>query len=142
MTREEMYTELNTLKYRIAELEAQMNEPEWVPFVGEIVEVSDNDLDEKWTARRFASYSGNAEYRYRSDNGEYWKHCRPLSDPNVIQLRPHRPGDPMPCDDNTRVIYRLRNGDYTTEWAFNLDWGVQDYPATEIDAWAPVRCKR
>ena len=34
MNHEEMQTELDTLKARIAELEAQMNEPEWVPFPG------------------------------------------------------------------------------------------------------------
>lgn len=136
MNTKELQNELTQLKGRIAEIEKQIKESGWVPYPGEIVEVS--DYGEEWVVRRIASCDAEEEFPYRCEDGSVWKCVQQLSDPNIIQLRPHTPGDPQPCDDNTRVIYRLRNGDCTTEWAFTLDWGIQDFPATEIDAWAPV----
>ena len=133
MNREEMYTELNTLKYRIAELEAQLAEPEWVPFPGEIVEVSEGGT--QWAVRKFQHMTG---VRYGTYGGALWNLARPLSDPNIIQLRPHTPGDPMPCDSDQQVIVNRKSGIEIGVSRF-FDWGTWcDDPKYRIVAWAPL----
>jgi hypothetical protein len=134
MNRKELQTELAALKARISEIEAQMAEPEWVPFPGEIVEGRDSDGDE-WVVGRFVEC--NPENAFPWDCGvESWVNIRPLSDPNVIQLRRHTPGDPMPCDGNTRVLYRLRDGMLRMMGhAEDIDWSANGYGVT---AWAPI----
>ena len=128
MNHEEMQTELDTLKRRIAEIEAQMNEPEWVPFPGEIVEVS--DAGKEWVVRKFYKYKTGEEFPYVSDFAK-WGHARPLSDPNVIQFRPHTPGDPMPCSRAARVVVRLLSGEISSSEAGTWVW-------EGITAWAPL----
>ena len=130
MNRKEMQTELDTLKRRIAELEAQLAEPEWVPFPGEIVEVS--DVGTSWHVARFRSHEDGREFPFRSSpNGVSWKYARPLSDPNVIQLRPHTPGDPMPCDGKSMVVVRIPDGRIASGKAYSWAWDG-------IVAWAPL----
>ena len=132
MNREEMQTELDTLKRRIAELEAQMNEPEWHPFAGEIVEVSDFGHD--WIVRQITAYNPGDDFPYKTGKGTDWKYARPLSDPNIIQLRPHTPGDPMPCDGHVRVIAHYGDLDvdnYVIGQACSRNW-------KDVTAWAPL----
>ena len=134
MNREEMYTELNTLKYRIAELEAQMNEPEWVPFPGELIEVRNvGGPEDGWKIRRFVSKGGSvAPFVCEGEGNNYrWMNARPLSDPNIIQLRPHTPGDPMPCDGKSMVVVRIPDGRISSGKAYSWAWDG-------IVAWAPL----
>ena len=129
MNREEMQTELDALKRRIAEIEAQMAEPDWVPFPGEIVEGRDRDGDE-WVVSRFVERV--PERCHQWDCGvDMWIHVRPLQDPNVIQLRPHTPGDPMPCDGKSMVVVRIPDGRISSGKAYSWAWDG-------IVAWAPL----
>ena len=110
-----------------AELEALKAQPEWVPFPGEIVEVSDGGS--QWIVRKFHSMK---DRRYMTHGGALWNFARPLSDPNVIQLRPHKTGDPMPCEGGERVFYRIGGGMLRMIMrAGDLDWSKRI-------SWAPV----
>ena len=135
MNREEMQTELDALKRRIAEIEAQMAEPDWVPFPGEMIEVRNNDTD-SWLVRvATGEVVGGCVQAFidGETNGMFmeWRQARTLSDPNVIQLRPHTPGDPMPCDGKSMVVVRIPDGRIASGKAYSWAWDG-------IVAWAPL----
>ena len=117
-----------------AELEALKAQPEWVPFPGEIVEVSDGLS--QWIVRKFHSMR---DRRYMTHGGALWNFARPLSDSNVIQLRPHTPGEPMPCRDDVSVIVRFGDGAHVTDFAGNVYWDAASKPRNAIVAWAPLQ---
>ena len=115
-----------------AELEALKPQPEWVPFPGEIVEVRDNDStpSDRWMVDRFEELEPGECHPFECQRS-VWQQARPI--PNVIQLRPHKAGDPMPCEGGERVLYRIGGGGMLRMImrAGDLDWSKRI-------SWAPV----
>jgi hypothetical protein len=129
--------ELKQLKIDLAE-DDEITEVVWKPRVGEIILVSDNK--EQWYYSKFSGYEDDDSYC--GVEGEYWTYAKPLNDPMVIQLIPHKPGDPRPCDEDKDVIALHGNEFssqryYTCEKALYLYWGVND-DESDIFAWAPL----
>ena len=143
---------IEKLQAQVAEISAELEslkakaEPEWVPFPGEIIETRAYTEAHTWQLRvatggtdkmgRVTTYL-NGE---RSGEVTTWADARPLSDPNVIQLRPHKAGDPMPCAPDTLVIVRFCNGIIpnvnrpASEW----EWVARGSGGYSIAAWAPL----
>ena len=113
-----------------AELEALKAQPEWVPFPGEIVEVRDNDStpSDRWMVDRFEELEPGECHPFECQRS-VWQQARPI--PNVIQLRPHTPGDPMPCDYKQQVLCRNEYGTWSMGQAAHIVWD-------RVTAWAPL----
>ena len=136
---------IEKLQAQVAEISAELEslkakaEPEWVPFPGEIIETRAYTEAHTWQLRvatggtdkmgRVTTYL-NGE---RSGEVTTWADARPLSDSNVIQLRPHTPGDPMPCDEGRIVFVRYTDRDF----GYGFGHGSQIH-WREVTAWAPL----
>ena len=89
--------------------------------------------------RKLDAYIPGESLVYRTGYETYWRHARPLSDPNIIQLRPHTPGDPMPCSGDTKVMVRIKGGRLLTGDADEWDWKCDPHGSSvDIVAWAPL----
>ena len=137
---------------RIAKLEKELEELKesymkdedakentWTPREGEICEFSDDE--DIWHIERFVVKTDDTKYPYVSYT-EAYKYCRPLNDPMVIQLIPHKPGDPMPCDGHKDVI-TLHGNEFAEERYYaasaageNL-WDMCD-SESDVFGWAPL----
>lgn len=98
----------------------------WIPRVGEIVEMSDDR--ESWYVQKFVDIEEGEETIYRF-NGDYesFTFCRPLTDPMVIQLIPHVPGDPKPYGDANNVIVVFKSGEYDAANPRDFNWDDDNY---------------
>jgi hypothetical protein len=123
---------MNTLE-RIAKLEKELQElkemalssiddiqvlHQWVPRVDEIVEVGDDASE--WFVDRFVDHHPDSDYPYVTTHDSCWRYCRPLNDPDVIQLHPFAPGE-YPKDDQM-VLVRLSTGEYLHGSSWSIDW--------------------
>ena len=132
---------IEKLQAQVAEISAELEalkakaEPEWVPFPGEIIEYPTHDGYAVRIATGEVDEDGDpfAYVNGESNGVTNVFHCaRPLSDPNVIQLRPHKAGDPIPCKGDERVLYRIGGGMLRMIMrAGDLDWSKRI-------SWAPV----
>ena len=135
---------IEKLQAQVAEISAELEalkakaEPEWVPFPGEMIEVRSNDTD-VWRVRIATGEVVGRRVQVFCDGergGQVmgWEQARPLSDSNVIQLRPHTPGDPMPCDRKQQVVVR-----YNGELCHSYNAGdAEDRNWYHVTAWAPL----
>jgi len=124
------------LEKELAELKEDCLDESWSPREGEICEFSDDK--DIWYTERFVVKTDDTSYPYVSYSSEAYKYCRPLNDPMVIQLIPHVPGDPMPCDGDAKVLVRLKMGALEIDHAKNWDWSLSRYRELErsnIVAW-------
>ena len=132
---------IEKLQAQIAEISAELEalkakaEPEWVPFPGEMIEVRSSDED-SWRVRIATGEAVGGRVQVFCDGemgGQFmgWGQARPLSDPNVIQFRPHNPKNPMPCNSDTNVVARLLGGTIRSNCAAAFIW-------SQITAWAPL----
>jgi hypothetical protein len=125
--------ELKQLKIDLAE-DQEITEAVWKPRVGEIVEMSDDG--ETWLLRRFVGPDGAEDPL--DEFGESFAYYRPLNDPMVIQLIPHKPGDPNPTKENSFVLIKYRSGATDILSSEHSYWGtVENNHHDEIVAWAP-----
>ena len=123
--------ELKQLKIDLAEDE-EITEVVWKPRKGEIVEMSDDG--EVWVLRR---YYGTYEHSYLDNFKESWMMCRRLNDPMVIQLIPHKPGDPRPYGDANNVIVVFKSGYYDAANPREFDWD-DDNDEANIVGWFDI----
>lgn len=122
---------LDGLTYELVLVEPEPEPaPEWGPRVGELCEFWDDNIE-------FAKYGvflqknqgdffpfimkiGPADDYYAECRGCF-KHCRPLQDPNIIQMIPWKGGKcPVPNDVN--VLMHLRGGGDVISRGYNYDW--------------------
>lgn len=109
-----------------------LDEPEvkeWKPRVGELCEFSD-DI-ENYIIDYFLEYRKNC---YIDRERVVWRHCRPIQDPNIIQMIPHD-GGKCPVPGETMVLARIKDGLYLLKKACDFFWGK----GTNIDAYAVLK---
>ena len=133
---EKMEAELQELKEMaidsIDAKTAEVEEGEYVPRSGEIVELSDDGNE--WVVVKLTNYDGNDVFPYEIFDGTRYLYCRPLQDKMVIQLIPHEPNGEMPCDG--AVIVLFQNGTYDFGNAEDFDWsGKHCIPEYKIVGW-------
>ena len=127
------------LEKELAELREYVEQPDPTqdnrsPRVGEIVLMSHHGDD--WETMRFVAMHLGC---YVAENGDFYDFCKPLNDPMVIQLIPHKPGDPMPCKGNQFILVKFGNGSYDNARADDWYWDTyEDAPDSEIVAWVPM----
>jgi hypothetical protein len=60
--------------------------------------------------------------------------------PGGVDWTPHTPGDPMPCDEYSRVDYCIRRGNIISDKrAGSLDWSTRTFCDHRIAAWRYAR---
>jgi hypothetical protein len=130
--------ELKQLKIDLAE-DDEISEAVWKPRIGEICEFSDDGV--KWCVDRFLDKfddDGERKYQYIGD-WDVHRDCRPLNDPMVIQLIPHKPGDPNPTKENSFVLIKYRSGATDILSSEHSYWGTaENNHHDEIVAWVPI----
>lgn len=109
----------NGLTYKLV-----LDEPEpvaeWKPRKGELCIFFNASLAD-FVIDYFEEKGGD----YFVSNSNTWKHCRPLQDPDLIQMIPHDGGEcPVPMD--TKVLIKGRDGSNYVELAENLRWEHTD----------------
>lgn len=119
---------------RIEKLPEPEPQKEWMPHEGELIEVS-NSLTDRWRFRYFKRYSRYVKFPWKDTEGVGWVHARPLSNPMIVQFRPHDGGE-CPCPGQ-RVVCLSRNGIIFTDVSDSFDWDHNSHPH-DIIGWAPV----
>lgn len=120
---------------RIEKLPEPESQEEWMPYAGELIEVSDS-LAGLRMFRYFKQYSHDAKFPWEDTEGARWIHARPLSNPLIVQFHPHDGGE-CPCPGQ-RVVCLSRNGIIFTDVSDSFDWDHNNHPH-DIIGWAPVK---
>jgi hypothetical protein len=110
----------NGLTYKLV-LDEPEPAPEWQPREGELCEFWDFDRE---TCRPVIGYfvrrsTLSGEYYTRRDTS--WRKCRPLQDPNIIQMIPWEGGE-CPVPEDAKVLILDRSGDMTSVTAGHMRW--------------------
>jgi hypothetical protein len=96
--------------------------PEWQPRVGELCAFSDFDKTDHWTI----DYLIRCESGYFiSKNGGQWYFCRPLQNPNIMQMIPWS-GGVCPVAPTKAVLIKRANGSFNLEMAGYFIWHHPD----------------
>ena len=96
---------------------------EWKPRKGELCEFWDGNPRNP-RIDYFQQMSTGQPYIFAATH-DTWKHCRPIQDPNLIQMIPHDGGEcPVPGD--TKVLVKIRDGAMWDSRAKNLRWRHAD----------------
>jgi hypothetical protein len=102
-------------------------EPEWKPSVGELCEFCDWKNFEKPNLITIAYYAGVEFSRYKDSTEKTYTYCRPLQNPNIIQMIPHDGGD-CPVLGWENVLIRFRDGYMENRKPKGLDWSHTNNP--------------
>ena len=128
---------IEKLQAQVAEISAELEslkakaEPEWVPFPGEFV-LCRNYEGDQWELDRFTGHITDP-LGWHCERAA-WSYIQPIKNPNVIQLRPHKAGDPMPCEGGQKVLVR-----YTQTMGIPHATGdARDRNWNQVTAWAPL----
>jgi len=113
----------NGLTYKLV-----LDEPEpvaeWKPIPGLYYEFSDDSDFPACKIGKFTGISANKTYPFGTEYAN-WRFCRPLQDPNLIQMIPWEGGEcPVPGD--TRVLVKTRDGAMLDSRAKDLRWSHAD----------------
>jgi hypothetical protein len=115
----------NGLTYKLV-LDEPEPAPECKPTPGLYYEFSDFPNFHPARTRKYAGASENENYHFNAE-GTNWKHCRPIQDPNLIQMIPHDGGD-CPVLNDTNVLVRFRNGATANYTAGEFSWSHTNNP--------------
>lgn len=121
---------------RIEKLPEQKPQKGWMPYEGELIEVSDSFTD-RWRFRYCKLYDHTAALPWKDTEGVGWVHARPLSNPLIVQFRPHDGGE-CPCPGQ-RVVCLSRGGEIFTDVSDSFDWDNNNNHPHDIIGWAPVK---
>ena len=94
---------------------------EWKPRKGELCEFCDWKNFEKPNLITIAYYAGVEFSRYKDSTGKTYTYCRPIQDPNIIQMIPWDGGE-CPLPPGTKALIKDRAGDFVSVMAVNMRW--------------------
>jgi hypothetical protein len=99
-------------------------EPEFKPVIGQYYEFSDRPEFPRPMILKYEKKVIDSDYQFRAE-GISWKYCRPIQDPNLIQMIPWEGGEcPVPCD--MKVLIKMRDGGDHISLAEDLRWDHAD----------------
>jgi hypothetical protein len=103
-------------------------EPEWNPRKGELCEFSDDPSFPVSRTRtgKYSGVSGSKNFPFR-ENETNWAFCRPLQDPDLIQMIPWEGGE-CPVSKDAEVLVRFRNGATANCTASSFSWSHTNNP--------------
>jgi hypothetical protein len=80
--------------------------PEWKPREGELCEFWDFMSEGRHPATGYFDHRDLNNCKFVTQRGTLWNNCRPLQDPNIIQMIPHDGGEcPVPEDADVLVRF-------------------------------------